>query len=589
MKKLLCIWLLLLINWVFGQDISLYQQFNGKIDFTMIGNTLNLLENESSAACEILTSSSSTLNLNTSDYIEAAYLYWAGSGAGDFNVKLNNENIAPERTFNTELGSFTFFSAFSDVTEQIRSTGSGDYTLSELDLTAVIPDYCSNGLNFGGWAIVIIYSNDSLPDNLINVYDGMQSVRPNDVIITLDNLFVVDNTDAKIGFLAWEGDSALAVEETLRFNENVIGNPPLNPYNNAFNSTNSFTGEMDLYNMDLDLYNIEDYISIGDTSAIIELTSGQDFVMINNVVVKLNSQLPDASISLNDYQIIDCNDRSVSVDITVFNLPEATKSLPTNIPISFYAFDGINSVLLETIFTTNEIAVDSSVDITTELIVPDSVLYDFTLIAKVDIDEDGISTIYELLETNNESNLLVSLPVLPILSEVIPLIRCNLGYEKAIFDLEDNTDFIEDSSNISVSYFEGREDAIQNDNEISIPSQYENISNPQKIYVRVTNELTDCYSIAELALEVEFCPPIIPNALVIGTLLEIDTLYTIFTNFEITIFNRYGDVVFRGNDTSKKWDGTYNGNPLPSATYFYSIELHDNHYKSLKGWIYLLK
>jgi hypothetical protein len=39
-------------------------------------------------------------------------------------------------------------------------------------------------------------------------------------------------------------------------------------------------------------------IKIGDTSAKIQLTSGQDFVMINSIVTKLNSQLPDATIRI---------------------------------------------------------------------------------------------------------------------------------------------------------------------------------------------------------------------------------------------------------------------------------------------------
>ena len=59
---------------------------------------------------------------------------------------------------------------------------------------------------------------------------------------------------AKIGFTAWEGDSNLAVNETLRVNGNIISNPPLNPEENAFNGTNSFTGSSQLYNMDLDFY-----------------------------------------------------------------------------------------------------------------------------------------------------------------------------------------------------------------------------------------------------------------------------------------------------------------------------------------------
>jgi hypothetical protein len=86
--------------------------------------------------------------------------------------------------------------------------------------------------------------------------------------------------------------------KTLRVNGNPLSNPPLNPVNNAFNGTNSFTGSNTLYNMDLDVYNIQNNIKIGDTSAKIQLTSGQDFVMINSIVTKLNSQLPDATIAI---------------------------------------------------------------------------------------------------------------------------------------------------------------------------------------------------------------------------------------------------------------------------------------------------
>jgi hypothetical protein len=75
-------------------------------------------------------------------------------------------------------------------------------------------------------------------------------------------------------------------------------NLPLNPVDNAFNGTNSFTGSTSLYNMDLDVYTIQNNINIGDTSAQIQLTSGQDFVMINAIVTKLNSQLPDATPAL---------------------------------------------------------------------------------------------------------------------------------------------------------------------------------------------------------------------------------------------------------------------------------------------------
>jgi hypothetical protein len=56
--------------------------------------------------------------------------------------------------------------------------------------------------------------------------------------------------------------------------------------------------------MDLDVYTIQNNINIGDTSAQIQLTSGQDFVMINAIVTKLNSQLPDATLCINDMLLL---------------------------------------------------------------------------------------------------------------------------------------------------------------------------------------------------------------------------------------------------------------------------------------------
>lgn len=180
-------------------------------------------------------------------------MYWAGSDTGDFNVSLNNNPVTAERTFSDALdANRVFFAAFADVTTLVQSIGSGEYTLSDLDIQSIISPYCPTGTNFAGWAITIIYEDNNLPLNQLNVYDGLQSV-PDILTITLDNLNVLDNENAKIGFIAWEGDRSLAVNEQLTINGNIIGNPPLNPINNAFNGTNSFTGASDLYNMDIDV------------------------------------------------------------------------------------------------------------------------------------------------------------------------------------------------------------------------------------------------------------------------------------------------------------------------------------------------
>ena len=126
-----------------------------------------------------MTSSTADYQLRSGQEVIAAYLYWAGYGPGDFNVSFNQTPIAAERTFNSTFNSggvdYIYFSAFADVTEQIQTTGNGNYTLSDLDLTLVIPAYCSppgSGTNFGGWAVTVVYEDTTLPNNQVNIFDG---------------------------------------------------------------------------------------------------------------------------------------------------------------------------------------------------------------------------------------------------------------------------------------------------------------------------------------------------------------------------------------------------------------------------------
>lgn len=590
MKKIALIFVLFFSNILYAQDISVYQQFNGRVDFLMIGNTLNLRENEGADnQCFILTNSSASLNLNANDQIEAAYLYWAGSGTGDFNVTLNNTNLIAQRTFSTFWYSFEFFSAFYDVTQQVSSTGNGTYTLSNLDLNSVIQPYCQYGINFGGWAMIIVYSNPNLPINQINVYDGMQSVIPDSVTIQLNNLNVIDNTGAQIGFLAWEGDSALAVSESLTFNGNVLENLPLNPSNNAFNSTNSFTGATDLYNMDLDVYDIENYINVGDTSATINLTSGQDFVMINAVVSKLNSQLPDASIQLNDYEITDCNNKQFNVDFTIYNLPPATKELPTNTPISFYAYNGTISYLIGTYYLPQNLAVGEAISLSYQFVnLPSQIPTNFQLIAMVDDDGNGHSTIIEINENNNDDRMEIVFPEIPTINTPQNLVSCNIGYGTGIFNIQQVINDIENNTNFDFSFYTSLTDLYNDENEIIDTTTFESEYNNQPIYIKATDLLTQCYTHTTFYLLTKNCPPKIPQLLPTNTTLDIDTLYNIYLDFELIIYNRYGNEVFRGNNNTPKWNGTYKNKKLPSGTYFYIIYLNDGYFETMNGWIYLL-
>ena len=78
----------------YAQEISSFQQYNGRYDYIAIGNTLNPAENNSNTFCQLLSSSSATLNLDPTNEIIAAYLFWAGSGMGDSSISINGINFS---------------------------------------------------------------------------------------------------------------------------------------------------------------------------------------------------------------------------------------------------------------------------------------------------------------------------------------------------------------------------------------------------------------------------------------------------------------------------------------------------------------
>ena len=593
-KKLLLLFALFFAGQLLAQDISLYQQFNGRYDFVFLGNTMNPVENSFQIIPAVNTESSATLNLAPGNTIEKAYLYWAGSGTGDFEILLNGAPLTAERTFSHQrLNGFLvldYFSAFVDVTSQVMATGNGVYTLSELDVSEFIDYHAQASTNFAGWALIVVYKDDSLPLNQLNVYDGMQAV-PEAIIINLDNLNVIDNDDAKIGFLAWEGDVGIAVNETLRINNLPLSSLPLNPVNNAFNGTNTFTNSNTLYNMDLDVYNIQNFIDIGDTTAQISLTSGQDFVMVNAIVTKLNSQLPDATIAAGEIQRT-CNFRTVVLDYTVYNV-NCTDPLPALTKIAIYA-DGI---LVGTTMTQTEIPIDGSEPGQITVEIPAGIPTDFTLTYSVDDDGTGLGQVTELLETNNQFAVEMSLWISPEFNELPTLESCNLGFTRAIFDFSGYADLVRVDFSDEVTFYETQADAENNVNQIFNTANYTALTTPKEIFVRLDNEI--CNSVTSFVLQAKNCPPTIYNYVSANEdgsndSFFIDGLRDIFVNFRLFIYNRWGVLVWEGNNNTEDWKGIatkgirVNGNQVPDGTYYYVLDLNDPGYpEPFAGFLYL--
>lgn len=543
-----------------GQNVSLYSQFNGRYDFVFVGNTMNIGENNITAGCSdlLLTSSSANLNLNPSQTISGVYLYWAGSGTGDFNVKLNGTDIAAERTFtNVSITSgLNYFSAFANVTDLVTTTGNGAYTLSELDLSETlntIPGYCNNRTNFAGWSLVVIYEDLSLPLNQINIYDGLQSI-PNTLSITLTSLNVINTAGAEIGFIAWEGDSNLAVNETLRLNGITLSNPPLNPANNAFNGTNSFTNTANLHNMDLDVYNIQNNITVGNTSALIEMTSGQDVVLMNCVVTKLNSQLPDATITIDEVDQ-ECNSRKILVDYTVYNV-NSTDVLSGGVPIAIYA----NGIFIQYTETLAPIAIGGSESGQISLTIPNSIPNNFTLQFVVDDTGNGTGIVAETNENNNSDSELITLWVSPLFQPLNDLFACVDVIGNVPFDFSNYATSVLVNPTDTVQFFTNYDDAFANTNPILTPNNYIVNSTTITIFIRIDNE--HCFSITSFDI----------NLILYPDFNELDDLFTCQVDATSSFdFSGYADLV-NVNSTDvvsfheSSEDAANNTNPITNTT-----------------------
>jgi gliding motility-associated-like protein len=600
--KRLFFFFIVLICFIFktnGQNVSLYNQFNGRYDFTFIGNTLNVQPNVANDPCLLLPSSDATLNLSPNDIIESAYLYWAGSGTGDFDVKLNGIDITSQRNFSAIQSSNgnPFFSAFFDVTTMLQTTGNGVYTFSDLDVTPFLnPDtYCNNGTNFAGWAIVIVYRNDSLPLNQINIYHGLEALSTavidvqDQLIINLGNLNVLDNSGAKLGFVAWEGDATISNQESLLINGNIINNPPLNPGNNAFNGTNSIRESNTLYNMDLDIYDIQNYINIGNSPVEVKMTTAQDFVLINTIVSKLNSQLPDATVSIDSVEK-QCDSKTIVINYTVSNL-NSTNPLPAATPISIY----IDGQLFQTITTSVEIPIGGSIPGQITLVLPDRVTLDFEIKFMVDDIGDGTGIISELKENNNTAVQNDSLWFSPTFNFLENLLVCNEGFTRGTFDFSSYEDLVKTNPEDNVRFYETLENATLDVNPILNTTNYQAMQTPKEIFVRVFNQ--NCFSITSFLLTTRNCPPTVYNFVSANNdsyndNFTIGGLRDIFLDFKLEIYSRWGRLLWTGNQNTEDWNGYVKdgvgSKNAPDGTYFYLLFLNDIEYpEPLKGFLYL--
>jgi gliding motility-associated-like protein len=389
---------------------TLYQQFNGPFDYTVIGNSHNAYDNWSSPPqpCVMLTNSSATLNLAANQTIVGAYLIWAGIGNGQgTNINLNGNNIQPDfiNVLDANPSTFSFpwnyFSAVKDVTGLVQSTGNGIYQVSNFNLNPINNLYCSSQIYYSGWNIVVVYSNPTLPNKQLNIYDGFQFVG-NPVLtsynFTISNLNITNTNNAKLTYIMYNGSPNSYWNESVQINGNTLSNAQ-NPANNPFNGTNSFTGG-NSWNMDVDTYFIDNFVAVGNTSLQITLNSVLNR-NISTIITSIQSELPDATISLDSITGQDiCQNRDLTLDYTVYNV-NSNDTLLAGTPVSVFVND---SILISTVLLPSNILMGDSLSLSTLVTIPTGISSPFSLSMVVNQNATQLGVYPESNFTNNTSN-----------------------------------------------------------------------------------------------------------------------------------------------------------------------------------------
>ncbi|GAB4198121.1 MAG: hypothetical protein OHK0022_17040 [Roseiflexaceae bacterium] len=259
--------------------------------------------------------STAVLSLPTGAQVTHAYLYWSAflASGSDTSVTLDRPGANGFSATITALDSLTASSRYrsvADVTALVQAHGEGAYRISDVTMTNWIN--LSNANVFGAWWMVVLYRLDSEPLRNLTIYDGLDGVSgaaPQN--ITLSGFLVPPGQiDGKLGVVTLDGDN-VTTGDSLTFNGTTLFDGQ-NPANNFFNSTRSRLGSavtvagdlpqlagepQSMSGIDLDIVDVSPYLTSGQTSAPIGVSTSSDVFFLATFVTSITTFQPELGLS----------------------------------------------------------------------------------------------------------------------------------------------------------------------------------------------------------------------------------------------------------------------------------------------------
>ncbi len=244
-----------------------------------------------------------------------------GPGATEY-LEINANNVI---AFPTNGEDFNIYSAYSDVTQYVRTHGLGAYTVADI---ATREGNADNVGYYGGWGMVVVYENPKMKFRDITVFDGHAFVEdgPGTFNLPITGFKAVENGDVnlKLGVMAAEGDVAVSGDflqmlrqdtntfEALRhsgnfsdnfFNSSIITEGARNP--NLPNNTGVDIAVFDIDNGNNNTDPLDDnkFIDNLQSSTTIRYGSTRDSYVIFNITFAVEAFVPEPEVIVSNTAI----------------------------------------------------------------------------------------------------------------------------------------------------------------------------------------------------------------------------------------------------------------------------------------------
>ncbi|WP_411768136.1 choice-of-anchor L domain-containing protein [Winogradskyella sp. A3E31] len=144
---------------------------------------------------------------------------------------------------------------------------------------------------------------------------------------------------------------------------------------------------------------------------------------------------------------------------------------------------------------------------------------------------------------NSVTSFALTVIPVPVVSTIEPFETCDVDYDGIVnWDLTEAEINISDvrQDNIVVAYYETVEDAEAEVNPITTPENFDNTTNPQTVYIKVTNTLSNCFLTLPIDLNVNLPPAF--NDFQYYVICDNDTNYFNLDEINSVIVNDANDV-----------------------------------------------